>query len=122
MRISDWSSDVCSSDLIDRPLPAIAAEIGQQFPALRVGINLLTRTLAEAVTLSRSHGLDATWADDAGIHSDGISAAARDVACQPDGSHQLFAGVAFKHQRHHPHPPPAAPPALQPGQPPPTRR
>src|SRR3546814_11697353 len=67
-----------SMEGIDRPLPAIAAEIGQQFPALRVGINLLTRTLAEAVTLSRSHGLDATWADDAGIHSDGISAAARD--------------------------------------------
>src|SRR3546814_16538325 len=76
-----------SMEGIDRPLPAIAAEIGLQFPALRVGINLLTRTLAEAVKLSRSLGLTATWADDAGIHSDGRCASVKECDRHHDGKH-----------------------------------
>src|SRR3546814_10163047 len=40
MRISDWSSDVCSSDLIDRALlPASLAEVTPSVVALPAGVS-----------------------------------------------------------------------------------
>src|SRR3546814_1000387 len=42
MRISDWSSDVCSSDLIAQLLPAPSAELGEVQRVPR-GTELLTR-------------------------------------------------------------------------------
>src|SRR3546814_3535451 len=38
MRISDWSSDVCSSDLHDQFLRTIDAAVGRHRPFKRVGI------------------------------------------------------------------------------------
>src|SRR3546814_9912974 len=46
MRISDWSSDVCSSDLFDRFLRERIGEAGN--PALRAKIQALERDVVEA--------------------------------------------------------------------------
>src|SRR3546814_1613245 len=34
MRISDWSSDVCSSDLVDAAFNRVAKELGKAYPEL----------------------------------------------------------------------------------------
>src|SRR3546814_4431783 len=38
MRISDWSSDVCSSDLVVDPFPMLSRAFEQQFAVLEPGI------------------------------------------------------------------------------------
>src|SRR3546814_18181869 len=45
MRISDWSSDVCSSDLIDRFLQAFITYIDSGFGLLGPDVGFLTATL-----------------------------------------------------------------------------
>src|SRR3546814_2704994 len=39
VRISDWSSDVCSSDLADIAAPAVAAEFGETVAAPRLFVD-----------------------------------------------------------------------------------
>src|SRR3546814_3002797 len=47
MRISDWSSDVCSSDLplMHRLVPALVGEMGQAYPELVRGQALIAEVL-----------------------------------------------------------------------------
>src|SRR3546814_5828359 len=66
MRISDWSSDVCSSDLLLTPWPAIerrvrAAAAGDFVVAFYNPVSKRrTRQLAEAVAILRQHRPDDT--------------------------------------------------------------
>src|SRR3546814_1123049 len=76
MRISDWSSDVCSSDLrIDRRLHALAA------PAARIAVALLDR-LVRARRRARGHcGAAETAVFEEYIDLDrGVAAAIEDLA------------------------------------------
>src|SRR3546814_15593536 len=51
MRISDWSSDVCSSDLLEAPARTIAPIIGDVLAALgSTGAPLLTRMSGSGAT------------------------------------------------------------------------
>src|SRR3546814_9520466 len=53
MRISDWSSDVCSSDLLERRnLAFLGKAIDRPFPGFEVGCDLLKR---EDLALDFSH-------------------------------------------------------------------
>lgn len=92
-------------------LPPAAHEIRKRWPTLAVGLNLLGEDPARALEISIGAGLDMTWTDEQLTHSDGRddehARAAREVLAQAPG-HVLFAGVAFKHQRHEPDPPGAA--------------
>src|SRR3546814_12253278 len=58
MRISDWSSDVCSSDLEIRPLVGMRARPGAPGDAVAVDI-LVTRELGARLQLLRGHDLAA---------------------------------------------------------------
>src|SRR3546814_13190360 len=68
MRISDWSSDVCSSDLRDDVLRQIARDIGRR--AIDLG-RILTRKRAAAVRGGAAIGIDDDLAPgDAGVRSE----------------------------------------------------
>src|SRR3546814_1234193 len=56
MRISDWSSDVCSSDLVDRVAPALA-EDRHQLAVAGVDVHrLLQRDVAQGVDFRQPGG------------------------------------------------------------------
>src|SRR3546814_1279239 len=50
MRISDWSSDVCSSDLKYRDVPGLSADTKRKLDILRTGLVLPAPTTEGAAT------------------------------------------------------------------------
>lgn len=90
----------------DDKVPEIAHDIKIQFPELLVGINLLTATAQDTVTLAISHGLNAAWTDSPGITSRYASPIALNIAGllkqYPDL--RFFGSVAFKYQAPEPDP------------------
>src|SRR3546814_14037091 len=101
MRISDWSSDVCSSDLATTSAPPL----GRSRRALlhredsRAAADLLLRSPAR-----------------------GAAAAAMEPAPRPLAPVEPVAGGLREHHPFRRHRPPSAPPALSPGRPAPARR
>src|SRR3546814_2086435 len=56
MRISDWSSDVCSSDLLAADLGHASAHAGQQLQGLFAGMESLRRSVGHRTGGGRVHG------------------------------------------------------------------
>src|SRR3546814_9329278 len=60
MRISDWSSDVCSSDLADVVLDTIGGDTQHQsYNVLRVGGQLLATAMPPDEALAKAHQVEA---------------------------------------------------------------
>ncbi|MBN3761368.1 BtpA/SgcQ family protein [Burkholderia sp. Ac-20365] len=87
-------------DLLFEP----AAVIKRRHPGKLVGLNLLTLGAAKCVAVAADLGLDAAWADHAGVNSAGVSETGMQLAQMLKDNPQvaLFAGVAFKGQQHEP--------------------
>lgn len=102
---------VISMDGHDTAALNTAKVIKGRFPAMKVGVNLLTLAPTEAVALSRAAGLDMTWSDNSGVSSEGCTPATSRLAVDLRGAsdhHKFFASVAFKYQAHEPNPGKAA--------------
>lgn len=102
----------------DHLLGPVARRIKETWSDRLVGTNLLGMTAGEALAMNLANGLDMTWTDDQLTHSAlepwGEAAEVRATATlHPE--HLVFVGVAFKHQRHEPHPKGAAVRALEHG-------
>lgn len=86
----------------DGSITPLAEEVKGLFPALTVGINLLSLPALVAWEYARDFGLDAIWADECGVSSAGVTDAGRALAakikCWGAKGPQVFAGVAFKYQ------------------------
>ncbi|MGY3581793.1 hypothetical protein ACVIGB_000136 [Bradyrhizobium sp. USDA 4341] len=106
-----------SMDGYDQRLDPIADELRKQLPALAIGVNYLTLTADRALCRSLDHGYQATWTDDAGLHSSGAEPLARQCRLQlkDHPGHLFFGAVGFKGQRHEPDPAAAARQALEHG-------
>lgn len=92
-------------------LAPIARFIKRRWPDKLVGINYLGKDPADAVCANIQDGLDMTWTDAQLTHSKASpwDSAERVRAAQAENpKHLVFAGVAFKHQRHEPQPEQAA--------------
>src|SRR3546814_7491037 len=61
MRISDWSSDVCSSDLLGRDLRPVAGGVLHQLDVLRYGYPGCALGLAAAADLHRHDRVVHAW-------------------------------------------------------------
>lgn len=89
------------------PLLHAARLVREQFPALRVGVNLLGCDPDVALALSLDNGFDMTWTDEQLTHSSRAGfIEARNVfhtLAEAEG-HEFFVGVAFKHQAYEPDP------------------
>lgn len=96
-------------------IPPVARSVKYRWPGLGVGINLLGVEPSDAALISIAHGLDMTWTDEQVTHTDEDPASAHDLrqAMSTRADHTVFVGVAFKHQRHEPHPGAAALRALE---------
>jgi len=89
-------------------LAPIACRIKSRWTdSLLVGINYLGEDPAKAALSNVANGLDMTWTDVQLTHSSAepwsYAAMVRDALANCP-KHLLFAGVAFKHQRHEPQP------------------
>src|SRR3546814_13130704 len=72
MRISDWSSDVCSSDLISLPLPA-AVPAALVFPVLRIADPRLALDVVEPGVLDPlARGPDLLASHRAGVAAEAL--------------------------------------------------
>lgn len=91
----------------NRPLPLIAKVIKTRHPDKLVGMNLLGVDPADAIAINIAAGMDMTWTDVPLTHSAydpwEWAQSAREAMVR-DYGHQLFSGVAFKHQREEPNP------------------
>ncbi|KVP39816.1 hypothetical protein WJ87_06435 [Burkholderia ubonensis] len=88
-------------------LAPVARLIKSRWPDMLVGINYLGRDPAAATAANIADGLDMTWTDVQLTHSeaapwDGAVRVREALVRNP--AHRVFAGVAFKHQRHEPQP------------------
>lgn len=99
---------------LDHLVDAPAREVRRRFPSLKVGANRLRASAPEAIAHDAALGLDASWADDCGVTSRGVSAlggaaqaAAEGAALRVPG-YRFFGSVAFKYQGHETDPPRAA--------------
>jgi hypothetical protein len=103
-----------SMDGYDQRLDPIAAEIRTHIPALAIGINYLTLPADRALHRSLEHGYQATWTDDAELHSSGAGALTRQCerSLKDHAGHLFFGAVGFKGQRYEPDPAAAARQAL----------
>lgn len=89
-------------ELIDGP----AVRVKAMFPELLVGTNRLSTHPLDAISRDVQLGLDATWCDDPGVRSSGMSPLATEIsskvrqvqAVRPD--YLYFGSVAFKTQEH----------------------
>jgi uncharacterized protein len=106
-----------SMDGYDQRLDPIAAEIRRHIPAIAIGINYLTLPADRALHRSLGHGYQATWTDDAGLHSSGAEPLAGQCQLQLKAhpEHLFFGAVGFKGQRYEPDPAAAASQALEHG-------
>lgn len=85
------------------PLIGIALQIKNQFPVLKIGLNMLGMRAFESLRISADFDLDMTWSDDAVVSSAGASDEAHRISkflknSAPAG-HQFFASVAFKYKK-----------------------
>ncbi len=93
----------------ERDVLALIAEVYRRYPSLWVGVNLLSRTPAEAlaVALAANSRIDGIWSDNAGIDERATDhpRASEFVAARKRLGWQglYFGGVAFKYQREVPH-------------------
>src|SRR3546814_3666745 len=82
MRISDWSSDVCSSDLTRQPPRAAATDRLRRAPALAIDARA-TRRKGRSISVSEDIGSDANarqdgqWDDHYWWFADGVRLHAR---------------------------------------------
>src|SRR3546814_4716120 len=76
MRISDWSSDVCSSDLLDHRAQAIAP--GRRHEAC--GVDGLQRLVAQLVGVHRDEPLRGVAEDERRLGAPGVRIAVRQLA------------------------------------------
>lgn len=106
-----------SMDGYDSRLDPISADIRQRFPELSIGVNYLTLSADQGLKRSLEQGYQATWTDDAGLHSTGAidPAAACRLLLQQQSNHPFFGAVDFKGQRRDPDPGKAAMLALEHG-------
>lgn len=90
-----------SMDGYDNRIDPIAEDIRQRIPELSIGVNYLTMPADRALRRSLEHGYQATWTDDAGLHSTGVSdpAPACRALLQQHPDHPFFGAVDFKGQR-----------------------
>src|SRR3546814_8625069 len=92
MRISDWSSDVCSSDLADRGM----AHRLEQLPP---GIVWNRKQAVEALIDRLTHCIKGRFQTDGGVHHRGINRhrkAGGRTACRPDQAEYALCAPAPK--------------------------
>ena len=89
-----------------RRLVPIAQQVKIARPDLLVGVNHLGLDPLQSLRTNMAAGLDMTWTDHQPTHTEAIDDdLAKRMARQiRGGSHLLFTGVAFKHQRPEPDP------------------
>lgn len=87
-------------DLIDTAYWAIR----HQVPGLAVGANFLSLDADAGMARALMLGMEASWSDNPGIDSQGISDLARRMSRARPKEHLHFAGVAFKYQKAEPNP------------------
>lgn len=95
----------------DDRLEASALAIKAKYPALKVGINYLQSSAAQAIHRNIEVGLHMTWADDAGVHSVNPNLETQkriQEALALNPSHQFFGGASFKYLAPEPNPGEAA--------------
>lgn len=85
----------------DEGIAPIALELKKLYPSKLIGVNYLRSSAEEALRTSLKHGFDATWSDDCGVHSDGVSDMAKriGVLLKENPKHLFFGSVAFKYKR-----------------------
>lgn len=95
-----------SMDGHDELLVDLGREVKKRHDRKLVGLNYLTLGAQQAIARSAGAGMDMTWSDNAQVHSSQSLDAAVDIAATLSKvkGHQFFGGVAFKYQRHEPHP------------------
>ena len=88
----------------DRKITALASRLASKYGAEKIGINLLTRSFADAYEDARKAGVGMIWSDAPGIHGPWATSEARAVGqrAKADGAPLVFAAVAFKYQRPEP--------------------
>lgn len=87
----------------DSELEAPAVALRARHPDRFIGVNFLSMPAVLAVRLARKLGLQMVWADQVGVHSDGVTDEGRALgellAAAPHfGMPALFGSVAFKYQ------------------------
>lgn len=90
-----------SMDGNDDAIDPVAVDIKCRFPGLKVGVNYLSLPAHIALPRSIALGADATWFDDAGVRSDGVSAMVEQAVApvmKANPQHMVFGSVAFKYQ------------------------
>lgn len=102
-----------------RLVPAMR-EVKDKFPSMKVGLNLLGVNSSFAVTMSIHNGADMTWTDTQVTHTSGtcfppnlLPVFSSLLTANP--THQMFCGVAFKHQKQEDNPGKAAQDAINVG-------
>ena len=94
----------------DLVLPGLARRLKQEIPNFKLGINLLSTHIIEAVEIAREYGLDMIWGDYCGVNSEGLD---KNGVFLSEWVHNnpliaVFASVVFKYQKTDPNPPQAA--------------
>ncbi len=84
----------------DDALPSLAKTIKNIYPRLKVGVNLLSMPVVEAVRSLEPYGLDMVWSDYCGVSSRGFDKDGLELEkWHQNNKHvDLFASVAFKYQ------------------------
>ena len=90
----------------NRRLVPMAQEIGKRHPRLAIGINHLGTDPLTSLRLNMEAGIGMTWTDAQPTHSEAHDEALQRELVDAIGAsgHELFVGVAFKHQLHEPDP------------------
>lgn len=84
----------------DHLLDPIFKAIRAKHPKFPIGVNYLSLTASNALERSLSVGYNATWSDNPGVHSSGVSTEAYLIgaALEHNTNHTFFGSVAFKYQ------------------------
>src|SRR3546814_11655613 len=107
MRISDWSSDVCSSDLMSRAGAGLGADAKNRLVALNQRLSVLTTTF-EKNLLADTNDLAVVFDDAAEL--DGLSAGELSAAAQAAADRGLPGRYALTLTLFTGHPYPSPPP------------
>jgi hypothetical protein len=95
---------------VDHLLDSAILAVRARFPSLMVGVNRLGTDPVEGLRRDAELGAHATWSDDCGVHSSGVSAWAGVLAQtlglirQSAPNYLYFGAVAFKYQKPEPDP------------------
>lgn len=94
----------------DELLDTIGQGIRQALPGLKIGVNYLSMAAFPALERGMGQGWDASWSDNPGVRSEGISDEAKRISelLAHHPNHLYFGSVAFKYQRKDPDPGQAA--------------